>query len=77
MNALEYMMKEYKDIPLEKMRSVVGAVLGPVLFCRKGLLSQHHSESAIAGSCTKPCRRGCFEESNMLIIECKTQLPAA
>eukprot|EP00879_Flechtneria_rotunda_P008146 GHRR01008533.1.p1 GENE.GHRR01008533.1~~GHRR01008533.1.p1 ORF type:complete len:634 (+),score=201.49 GHRR01008533.1:220-2121(+) len=24
MNALEYMMKEYKDIPLEKMRSVVG-----------------------------------------------------
>jgi hypothetical protein len=23
MNALEYMMKEYKDIPLEKMRSVV------------------------------------------------------
>lgn len=25
MNALEYMMKEYKDIPLEKMRSVVSA----------------------------------------------------
>lgn len=24
LNALEYMMKEYKDIPLEKMRSVVG-----------------------------------------------------
>jgi hypothetical protein len=23
LNALEYMMKEYKDIPLEKMRSVV------------------------------------------------------
>lgn len=24
LNALEYMMREYKDIPLEKMRSVVG-----------------------------------------------------
>jgi hypothetical protein len=27
MNALEYMMKEYKDIPLEKMRSVVSSLL--------------------------------------------------
>jgi hypothetical protein len=27
MNALEYMMKEYKDIPLEKMRSVVRGCL--------------------------------------------------
>jgi hypothetical protein len=27
MNALEYMMKEYKDIPLEKMRSVVRGLL--------------------------------------------------
>jgi hypothetical protein len=27
MNALEYMMKEYKDIPLEKMRSVVSGLL--------------------------------------------------
>lgn len=26
MNALEYMMREYKDIPLEKMRSVVSGV---------------------------------------------------
>jgi hypothetical protein len=33
MNALEYMMKEYKDIPLEKMRSVVSSVI----WCDLGL----------------------------------------
>jgi len=33
MNALEYMMKEYKDIPLEKMRSVVSCCPATLWCC--------------------------------------------